>query len=137
LADHGIPFDPELVYEGDFTQASGYHGVLRMLDLPDLPTAVFASNDVSAMGVLDAARVRGLNLPGDLSVVGFDDIPLAASLNPPLTTVRQPLREMGQIATQMLLDRIQDPEQDQSSITLSTELIVRSSTARSGRLMLA
>lgn len=134
LADHGIPLDPELVYEGDFTQASGYQGVSRLLDLPEPPTAVFASNDVSATGVLDAARVRGLRLPDDLSVIGFDDIPLAASLNPALTTIRQPLQEMGRLATQMLLDRIHDPDQSLASITLPTELIVRSSTTRSKRL---
>ncbi len=130
LADHGIPLDSELIHEGDFTQASGYQGASRFLGLPNPPTAVFASNDVSAMGVLEAAHVRGLNLPGDLSVIGFDDIPLAGSLNPPLTTIRQPMQEMGRAATRMLLDRIHHPEQSWTGAVLPTELVVRSSTAR-------
>ena len=131
LADHGLPLDNDLVFEGDFAQASGFQGLSRLLDLPEPPTAVFASNDATAMGVLDAARVRGLSIPEDLSVVGFDDIPLAASLNPPLTTVRQPMQEMGRIATRMLLDRIHDPQQKLTSITLPTELVLRSTTTRS------
>ncbi len=130
LADCGLPLDPTLTVEGDFTQASGYHGAMQLLDLPEPPTAIFASNDVSAIGVLDAARTRGLRVPDDLSVIGFDDIPMAALLNPPLTTIRQPLQDMGRIATTLLLDRIREPEQEKSSVVLPTELVVRGSTAR-------
>lgn len=137
LSDYGLPLAPELVFEGDFAQASGFQGGAHLLDLPDRPTAIFASNDASAAGVLDAARIRGLSIPDELSVMGFDDIPLAISLNPPLTTVRQPLQEMGRIATRMLLDRITNPGQELTRITLPTELIVRSTTARPRSLEVA
>lgn len=133
LADHYLPFDPELVYEGDFTQASGLRGVFHLLDLDDPPTAIFASNDLTAAGVLEGAHVRGLKVPGDLSVIGFDDIPLAASLSPGLTTMRQPLRQMGQIATQLLLERIEEPDKAISSVVLPTELVLRETTGRPKR----
>lgn len=130
LDDRGLPFDPDLVFEGDFTQAAGSEGLNQFLQLAEPPTAVFASNDLSAQGVMDAARVRGLIVPDDLSVIGFDDIPLAAALSPGLTTIRQPLRQMGSIATQLLLNRIHEPDQKQSSIVLPTELVLRQSTTR-------
>jgi LacI family transcriptional regulator len=130
LADHGLTADPNLIYEGDFAQASGFEGASHFLSLPDPPTAVFASNDATAVGVVDAARLRGLKVPDDLSIIGFDDIPQAATLSPPLTTISQPLREMGQIATRMLLDRIEDSVRKQSSIVLPTELVLRGSTSR-------
>lgn len=132
LEDYGLPFDPDLVFEGDFTQTSGSQGLTYLLQLPNPPTAIFASNDVAAQGVMDAARLHGLIVPDDLSVIGFDDIPLAASLSPRLTTIRQPLRQMGSIATQLLLNRIHEPDQTQSSVVLPTELILRESTARPG-----
>jgi LacI family transcriptional regulator len=98
-----------------------------LLALPDPPTAIFASNDVSAFGVMDAARDHGLRIPEDISVVGFDDIPQAAHVHPGLTTVRQPLAQMGRLATQMLLRQIKDPEYTGERIELPTELIVRGS----------
>jgi LacI family transcriptional regulator len=129
LADHGIPFEAGLVYEGDFTQLSGYHGTNHLLDAPDPPTAIFASSDLTAMGVMDAVRSRNLKVPADLSVIGFDDVPMSAILVPKLTTVRQPLTDMGQIATQMLLNLIHRPEEKQSSVIVPTQLIIRESTA--------
>jgi LacI family transcriptional regulator len=80
-----------------------------------------------AMGVMDAVRSRGLRIPEEISVVGFDDIPQAAFVRPALTTVRQPLEQMGRVATQMLLDMLQEPEQKFNRIELPTELIIRSS----------
>lgn len=129
LADYGIPYDPDLVYVGDFSQPGGFNGASYFLEMAAPPTAVFASNDILAMGVYDAARMYGLNIPGRLSVVGFDDIPLAAVSSPKLTTVRQPLQEMGRVATQLLLDLINAPEEKPRSIVLPTELILRESTA--------
>lgn len=129
LAAHNIDFDDSLVFEGDFTQRSGFHGTNHLLDLAEPPTAIFASSDLTAMGVMDAARGRNIQIPADLSLVGFDDVPMSAVLFPQLTTVRQPLTEMGHRATQMLLDLIQKPDETQSSIILPTELIVRESTA--------
>lgn len=118
---------PELIYEGSFSQPDGFAGASAMLDLPVPPTAIFASNDVMAMGVMDAVRNRGLRVPGDVSVVGFDDIPQASLVRPALTTVNQPLENMGRVATQKLLDLLQHPEKEAERIELPTELIVRDS----------
>jgi LacI family transcriptional regulator len=122
-----LPIDPGLVYEGDFHQPEGYTGGNTLLSLPHPPTAIFASNDVTAMGVMDAARSRGLRIPNDISILGFDDIPQAQNIHPALTTVRQPLEKMGRVATQMLLDLLNDPHKDVSRVELPTELIVRDS----------
>ena len=129
LDDAGIPFESELLFEGDFSQPGGFRGGSYLLDLAEPPTAIFASNDISAMGVIEAARAHGLQVPGDISVVGFDDIPTAALLNPKLTTMRQPLQEMGRSATELLLDLLKDPEDKSESIIFPTELIVRETTA--------
>lgn len=128
LADAGLPVDPELIIQGDFFQPSGFAGADRLLSLPDRPTAIFAANDDMAFGVLEAARLRGLSIPTDLSVIGFDDVPQASIIHPPLTTVRQPLEQMGRVATEHLLKLIEDPELDAERIVLPTELIIRQST---------
>jgi LacI family transcriptional regulator len=128
LADHKIHFDQKLVYEGNFTQMGGFHGTNHLMELGQPPTAIFASSDLTAVGVMDAARGRNLKIPDDLSVVGFDDVPMSAVLTPQLTTVSQPLTEMGHYATQMLLNLIQKPDEKQSSIVLPTKLVIREST---------
>jgi LacI family transcriptional regulator len=127
LAEYGIPLRPELIAEGDFLQKRGFHAAQELLDLPERPTAIFASNDDTAFGVIEAARDRGLRIPEDLSVVGFDDIPEAANVHPPLTTVRQPLDQMGRAGARMLLHAIEHPEIEMRSTILPTELIIRSS----------
>jgi LacI family transcriptional regulator len=127
LAEHRITFDPELVYEGDFFQPLGYSGASALLELCHPPTAIFASNDVSAFGVMEAVRERGLRIPNDVSIVGFDDIPQAAHVHPPLTTVRQPLEEMGRTATRMLLEYIKDPLCPLKRVELPTRLVPRQS----------
>ncbi|MFZ0548437.1 MAG: LacI family DNA-binding transcriptional regulator [Candidatus Promineifilaceae bacterium] len=129
LADYDLPFDESLVFEGDFTQKCGFIGTNHLLDSEDPPTAIFASSDLIAIGVMEATRSRNLNIPANLSVIGFDDIPMSAVLVPRLTTISQPLTDMGYKATQMLLNLIQKPEKDQSSIVLPTKLILRESTA--------
>lgn len=129
LGDHRIAYDEQLIYTGDFTHTSGYVGANTLLDLADPPTAIFASNDMGALGVMDAVRDRGMRVATDISIVGFDDVPIAAALTPPLTTVRQPLSEMGLRATQMLVDLIQEPEKPQRGTVLPTTLIIRGSTA--------
>jgi LacI family transcriptional regulator len=129
LDQHHVPFKPSLMREGDFFQPRAYACALELLDLPEPPTAIFASNDVSAMGVMEAARDRGLRVPDDLSVVGFDDIPQADHMQPALTTVRQPLEEMGRVAARLLLAMIRDPERPPERVELPTELIVRASGA--------
>jgi LacI family transcriptional regulator len=132
LRTHHIPFAPELVYEGTFFQPDGYAGTQTLLDLQVPPTAIFASNDVMAMGVMDAVRSRSLRVPGDVSVVGFDDIPQASLVRPALTTVNQPLEKMGRVATQKLLDLLQKPDTEAERIELPTELIIRDSCCNAG-----
>ena len=115
--------------EGDFLEARGYEAALELLARPDRPTAIFASSDVAAFGVLRAARDAGLEVPRDLSVLGFDDITEASYPSAALTTVRQPLREMGHVAVRRLMSIITDPGQPAERIVMDTELIVRQTTA--------
>jgi LacI family transcriptional regulator len=121
---------PELVFEGDFSQPDGYVGASALLDLADPPSAIFASNDVMAMGVMDAVRYRGLRVPDDISVVGFDDIPQASLVRPALTTINQPLEKMGRVAAQVLLSMLENPEKEIARIELPTHLVIRDSCAR-------
>ncbi len=128
----GIQQDPELVRVGNYhyQYQSAYQSALDaaslLLRLPDRPTAIFAASDVLAMGVYEAARQNGLRLPEDLSVVGFDDLPMAQWVSPPLTTLRQPLAEMATLATRTLLDG--DSTGIQNRVELATTLVVRTST---------
>lgn len=125
----GLPVDPELVRHGNFRHQGGYDRACELLELPDPPTAIFAGSDEQAFGVIEAARVKGLTVPGDLSVVGFDDLPMARWSSPPLTTVRQPLADMGRMAGQMLHELITGAPLSTRRIELATHLVPRSSTA--------
>ena len=127
LRTYHISEKPELIYEGTFFQPDGFAGASVLLDLPHPPTAIFASNDVMAMGAMDAVRTRGLRIPDDVSVLGFDDIPQSGLIRPALTTVNQPLEQMGRVATQMLLDLLERPEKKADRIELPTQLVVRDS----------
>jgi LacI family transcriptional regulator len=129
LETAGIEYDPGLVRHGDFQHEGGFTLGGELLDLPRRPTAIFAGSDQQALGVYEAARVRGLRVPQDLSVVGFDDLPVSRWVSPPLTTVRQPLAEMGQAAAQMLGDLIEGLPLRTTRVELSTQMIVRESTA--------
>lgn len=102
----GLRFDPALVVDGEFSYASGHAATKALLDLPDPPTAIFAANDDMAAGAICAVFERGLSVPGDVSVCGFDDTPIAHQVYPPLTTVRQPTREMGRLAGAELLKEV-------------------------------
>jgi len=128
----GIAFDPALVYDGGFSFESGIAGARILLDLPDPPTAIFAANDDSACGVMHEAFERGLRIPDDLSVIGFDDTPTARQIWPSLTTVRQPCREMGRIAAEQLLAAIRDPGAGQL-VHVPYELKLRRSTGPAPR----
>ena len=123
------PFDPGLLRHGDFQHEGGFQRGGELLDLDQPPTAIFAGSDQQALGVYEAARQRGLRIPQDLSVVGFDDLPAARWVSPPLTTVRQPLAEMGRVAAEMLGDLIEGVPLRSQRVELLTELIVRESTA--------
>lgn len=110
LAKAGIAIDPTLEVAGEFSFESGVAAAQRLLDMRPMPTAIFAANDDMAAGVLHVAHERGLRLPEDLSVAGFDDTPMSRQLFPALTTIHQPTREMGRLATTALLSYIRDPE---------------------------
>jgi len=125
----GVAFDPALVRYGDFRHEGGFGCASELLSLPDRPTAIFAGSDQQAFGVYEAARQHGLRIPEDLSVVGFDDLPVARWASPPMTTVRQPLAEMGNAAAQMLGELIDGAPLRSTRMELTTELIVRESTA--------
>ncbi|HLZ56741.1 MAG TPA: LacI family DNA-binding transcriptional regulator [Ktedonosporobacter sp.] len=127
LEDAEIPVDPELIRTGDFHQQAGYEQTCALLDLPEPPTAIFAGNDMQAMGVYSALRARGLSVPDAMSVVGFDDVAFASVVTPALTTVRQPLVEMGRVGTTMLLRLIAGEPLDGIRVELTTNLVVRDS----------
>ncbi len=133
LLDAEIAFDPALVTNGEYLRQGGYESAQRLLDLPRPPTAIFAGNDISAIGAMEAARARGLAVPADLSLIGFDDVNEASVVLPRLTTVRAPMRQMAREAVRMLLKRLEDPQADVRSVTLATQLIVRESTAEPTR----
>lgn len=127
LRDAHVPVDPALIVEGDFLQSGGYRAALAMLALPDPPTAIFASNDEEAFGVMDAVRQSGLRVPEDISLVGFDDVPAAARVRPSLTTVHQPLTRMGKAAAEMLLNLLDGRPLTNKLVLLTAPLIVRES----------
>lgn len=114
---------------GYSTEEIGYESIKRLLSLPNRPTAIFARNDFTAIGAMTAIKEMGLRIPEDIAIVGFDDIPLAIHTSPSLTTVRQPMYLQGQIAAEMLLERIQDNSRPRREKVLNCELIVRESTA--------
>lgn len=125
----GVPADPALCREGTFLYDAGYREAWALLDLPEPPTAIFASNDMQAVGAMNALRARGMSVPEDMSVVGFDDLEIAALINPSLTTIRQPLAQMGVFAATMLLRLIGGDSLGSNRIEVATELIVRESCA--------
>ncbi|MBZ0301646.1 MAG: LacI family transcriptional regulator [Anaerolineae bacterium] len=127
LSDHDLPLQPEWVVEADFWQAGGYQAAQALLALPQRPTAIFASNDLSAFGAMEAIRDCGLRIPEDLSIIGFDDIPQAAIAYPKLTTIRQPLAQMGRVAAQMLVEHIENPDRPARRVTLATQVVIRDS----------
>ncbi|HHH41437.1 MAG TPA: LacI family transcriptional regulator [Chloroflexi bacterium] len=131
LADAHVEPDPELMLVVDEGQQFelGYHAALKLLRRASRPTAIFALTDVMAVGVLHAAAQLGVAVPEELSVMGFDDIPLAAYSIPGLTTVAQPIYRMGATAVEVLLQHIRDPQADTERIVLNTQLVFRKSTA--------
>jgi LacI family transcriptional regulator len=124
----GIPFDPELVRVGGYRAAETTDAARELLTLPERPTAVFSANDLSAIRVLEIARELGLRVPEDLSVVGFDNVPEAANAVPALTTVAQPLHQMGAEAVRLLLELLAGVTNEEH-LLLPATLVVRASTA--------
>lgn len=128
LEQAGIPYDPDLVAHSDFTQAGGASAVTRLLESDPRLDAVFAANDLMAFGVMRTLRDTGRRVPDDVAVVGFDDIPAAALTHPPLTTVHQPLYEMGRSAAAMVMSGIRG-EPIAGRVELPTSLVVRGSSS--------
>lgn len=130
LADFGMAENPDLLVTGD-TQLfdMGYEAARHLLGMSPRPTAIFALTDVTAVGVMHAAGEMGLKIPDDLSVLGYDDVPVASHMIPPLTTVAQPIVEMGERAVELLFKQIENPELPPEKAVLPTRLIVRGTTA--------
>ena len=127
LEQAGLPVDVALIQQGDYTRENGFRCAQHLFNLPHPPTAIFAANDQSALGVLDAANAAGLHVPDDLSVVGFDNIPLAMCSVPGLTTVDQSVSEMGYVATTMLIKLIKGETLDEPLCKIPTRLVTRDS----------
>jgi LacI family transcriptional regulator len=127
LSDYGILYDESLTSQGDFKREGGYQAFLTLHRLQPNPTAVFAANDQMAIGVLAAARATGLKVPQDLSVIGCDDIEASSLVEPPLTTIKQPIEEMGKNAAEIIIKLIHKEKPAHRRILLKTSLIERSS----------
>jgi LacI family transcriptional regulator len=129
LAEAKVPIEPEYIQEAQFNRQSGYQAATRLLRMLPRPTAIFACNDLMAMGVLLAARELGLHCPEDVSIVGFDDLDFAEFTAPALTSVHQPGYQLGTTAARLLLDRIEGSKEPAQKITLPSELKIRHSVA--------
>ena len=125
LEEQDLPLLPELVAEGDFTETGGYHAMLQLLDAH--PDAIFAASDMMAIGALRALREANLRVPEDVAVIGYDDVPLANMTEPPLTTIRQSIQNMGTIAVKTLVEIIRNPNGGRQHILVDTELVIRES----------
>lgn len=125
----GITPEPALIRQGDFRHSSGYSQTLALLALPEPPTAIVAGCDIQATGIYRALSEHGMQVPHDMSIIGFDDIPSTEWMNPPLTTIRQPLREMGSIAVDLLLQQIAGEPLKSLRVELATSLVIRQSCA--------
>ncbi|MDF1513124.1 MAG: LacI family DNA-binding transcriptional regulator [Anaerolineae bacterium] len=127
LHDHNLSCYPELVIDGSFDESSGYAGMQQLLKLDPMPDAVFTASDQMAIGAMAAIHESGLRVPGDIALVGFDDIETARYMNPPLTTVHQDMLGQGELAVHMLLARIKGMETDIETKILPTTLVIRRS----------
>ena len=128
LNQAGIPADPALIVPGRFVQTGGYAATQQLLALPEPPTAIFAANDEMAFGAIDAIHSKGLRVPDDISVVGFDDIATSSHIHPPLTTIRQPLDELSACTVNELVALIEGRGVEAKRIPIALELVVRKST---------
>jgi len=128
LAAHNIPFDPQLVLEKGYTFSDGKEALASLLDLSYPPTAIFCGNDILAIGAIVCAKEKGLHVPRDLSVAGFDDMEISAYYDPPITTMAVPTYEMGQLAAKILIENIQGKVKIPQQYILETKLVIRGST---------
>jgi len=130
LKKNKIEYQEELVKEGDFRITGGYKAMKKLLELPEPPTAIFAANDLLALGTMQAIQKKKYHIPEDFCIIGFNDIKLASFVYPPLTTIRQPMQEMGALAVKMLLKIIEGGEFNQKKVVLKPKLIIRESCKR-------
>jgi LacI family transcriptional regulator len=128
LAAGGLTPSPDLVVEATFDVAGGRAAAALLLDMPEPPTAIFAFNDPLAIGAIQAAQARGFSVPRDLSIVGFDDTDEAELVTPALTTVRQPLAEMGRLGVSLLARLLENRRLEALHVELATQLVIRDST---------
>jgi LacI family transcriptional regulator len=129
LEKRGHRVDNALIVNGDFTQSGGYQAMLRLL--PHQPDGVFVASDTMAFGALQAIRRAGLSIPDDIALVGFDDLSHATMVDPPLTTVRQPIRRLGALAANTLVDLLRNGPDKPRRLILPTELVIRESCGAS------
>ncbi|MCC7353110.1 MAG: LacI family DNA-binding transcriptional regulator [Anaerolineae bacterium] len=129
LQEYGLQVDPDLIVASDFSIEDGQRASERLLRLSTPPTAIFATNDLTAIGAIMAIEAAGLRIPEDLSVVGFDDIIFARSTRPPLTTVSQPALKIGEAAAETLLQMIRTPNMPTQEMILDCDLVIRQSTS--------
>jgi LacI family transcriptional regulator len=128
LKDHNLPFEETLIQDGDFTETGGYQGIKKLLRLDPRPTAVFASNDLMALGAMLAMREESLRIPEDVALIGLDDIPAAKLVHPSLTTITQLQEDIGRIAAEMIFERIEGTAPNKSRVVeMPYKLIVRES----------
>ncbi|EOD00843.1 LacI family DNA-binding transcriptional regulator [Caldisalinibacter kiritimatiensis] len=130
LEDYGIDFDEKLVKEGNFKADTGYKAMEDLLELDSPPTAVFCVNDEMACGVINCVVEKGLKVPEDISVVGFDDIPLASMFIPSITTIRQPIYDMGALSMELMYKMIKGEKVESKTYVLPHKLVVRQSTMK-------
>jgi LacI family transcriptional regulator/LacI family repressor for deo operon, udp, cdd, tsx, nupC, and nupG len=127
LVANSLPLDKDLIKYGDSRHESGVKLCQELLDLPSPPDAIFTGNNLITLGALETIHKRGLSIPHDVAIIGFDDMYWSISLNPPLTAVRQPAYEIGKRAAELLIQRITDPKRPTVNMILKTELMIRSS----------
>jgi LacI family transcriptional regulator len=123
----GLPLDPALIQVGGYTLDGGYRAMRTLMENPDRPTAVLIANNVMTLGALQYINEQAFEIPCDIAIIGYDDMPWAASLRPPLTVVAQPDAEIGVMAGRLMLDRIHQPESSIKHITLEARLVLRAS----------
>jgi LacI family repressor for deo operon, udp, cdd, tsx, nupC, and nupG len=131
LKHNSINPDTSLVITGDWAATSGYQALQKLFELPSPPSAIFAQNDRMAIGILRRAREMGINVPGELSVIGVDDMPLSSYFDPPLTTMRQDPLSIGREAARLLIDTVEERESSPKHVLLQAQLVQRKTTGPS------
>lgn len=127
-AERGVSLDPDLIIEGNFKESGGYQAARILFSRPNPPTAIFAQNDMMALGVLRYLEEAGIRVPDEVALIGFDDIAFAALSRPALTTIAQPKYEMGRLAAQLLVERLADSQQAPRRLVLQPRLVLRQTT---------